>query len=62
MEPKNVVERRVWQFYTICDRNQLLKTKNEKVTVILVLRSWDARGLCGNSDPQKRFKYGRVTP
>jgi hypothetical protein len=29
----------VWQFYTIRDKNQLLKVKIEKVTVILVLRS-----------------------
>ena len=40
--PKNGLERRVWQFYTICDKNQLLKVKIEIVTVILVLISWDA--------------------
>ena len=28
MGPKNSLERRVWQFYTICDENQLLKVKN----------------------------------
>ena len=28
--------------YTICDKNQLLNTNIEKVTAVLVLRSWDA--------------------
>jgi hypothetical protein len=35
MGPKNYLERPVWQFYTICDKNQLLKIKIEKVTAIL---------------------------
>ena len=35
--PKNGLERRVWQFYTICDENQLLKVKVEKVMAVLVL-------------------------
>jgi hypothetical protein len=39
---KNGLERRVSQFYTICDKNQLLNTNIEKVTAVLVLRSWDA--------------------
>jgi hypothetical protein len=39
MGPKNGLERRVWQFYTICDKNQLLKVKIAKVTAILVPRS-----------------------
>jgi hypothetical protein len=31
MGPKNgLLERRVWQFYTICDKNQLLKIKNRE--------------------------------
>ena len=37
--PKNGLERRVWQFYTICDKNQGLKVKTDKVTAILVPRS-----------------------
>ena len=37
--PKNVLERRAWQFYTICDKNRGLKAKIDKVTAILVLRS-----------------------
>jgi hypothetical protein len=36
---KNGLERRVWQFYIICDKNQLLKVTIDKVTVILVPRS-----------------------
>jgi hypothetical protein len=39
---KNGLERRVSQFYTICDKNQLLNKNNGKVMAILVLRSWDA--------------------
>ena len=35
-------ERRVSQFYTICDDNQHLNTNIEKVTAVLVVRSWDA--------------------
>ena len=38
-ELKNVLERRAWQFYTICDKNRGLKAKIDKVTAILVLRS-----------------------
>jgi hypothetical protein len=34
--PKNGLERHAWQFYTICDKNQLLKVKIEKLTIILV--------------------------
>ena len=41
-EAKNGLERRVSQFYTICDKNLLLNTNIEKVTAVLVLRSWDA--------------------
>jgi hypothetical protein len=52
--PKNGLrlERRVWQFYTICDKNQLLKLKIDKVTAILVPRAGGASaatadiGLC----------------
>jgi hypothetical protein len=40
--PKNGLERRVSQFYAICDKNQLLNTNIVKVTAFLVLRSWDA--------------------
>jgi hypothetical protein len=40
MGPENGLERRVWQFYTICDKNQLLKVK-KKVAVIPVPKSWD---------------------
>ena len=36
------LERRVSRFYTICDKNRLLNTNIEKVTAVLVLRSWDA--------------------
>ena len=39
---KNGLERRVTQFHTICDKNQLLNINIEKVTAFLVLRSWDA--------------------
>jgi hypothetical protein len=35
--PKNGLERRVWQFYTICDKKSASKTKFVKVTAILVL-------------------------
>jgi hypothetical protein len=35
------LERRVWQFYTICDKNQLLNVKTEKVMAILVPRWLD---------------------
>jgi hypothetical protein len=28
--------------HAICDKNQLLNTNIEKVTAVLVLRSWDA--------------------
>jgi hypothetical protein len=45
MGPKNGLEERVWQFYIICDKIQLLKVKVDKVTVILVLNSWDVN--CG---------------
>ena len=45
--PKNGLERRVWQFYTICDKNLLLKPKTRKVMAILVPRwldsSWQVR-------------------
>jgi hypothetical protein len=45
--PKNGIERRIWQFYAICDKNQLLTVKNRKVVVILVPRwldfSWQVR-------------------
>jgi hypothetical protein len=37
-----MVQKDVSQFYTICDKNQLLNTNIEKVTAVLVLRSWDA--------------------
>jgi hypothetical protein len=37
--PKNGLERCVCQFYTICDKNQLLKVKNDKVAAVLVPRS-----------------------
>ena len=40
--PQNGLIRRVSQFYTICDKNQLLNTNIEKVTAVLVLRFWDA--------------------
>jgi hypothetical protein len=40
--PKNGLERRVSQFYTICDKNQRLDTNIGKVTAVLVIRSWDA--------------------
>ena len=44
---KTGLERRVWQFYTICDKNRLLKVKIEKVMAILVPRwldfSWQVR-------------------
>jgi hypothetical protein len=52
--PKYRLERCVCQFYTICDKNLLLKIKIERVTVILVLRSTAGQlrcadiGLCGN--------------
>ena len=37
MGPKNGLERRAWQFYTICDKNRGLKAKIDKVTAILDL-------------------------
>jgi hypothetical protein len=37
--PKNGLERRAWQFYTICDKNQGLKVKIGEVTAIPVHRS-----------------------
>ena len=40
--PKNGLERRVSQFHTICDKNQLLNINIEKVMAFLVLRSWDS--------------------
>jgi hypothetical protein len=39
MGPKNGLERRFWQFYTICDKNQGLHVKVGKFTAILVLGS-----------------------
>jgi hypothetical protein len=36
MVPKNGLERYIWQFYTICDKNQLLKLKIGKFMAILV--------------------------
>jgi hypothetical protein len=38
---KNGLEILVSQFYTICDKNQLLNTNIDKVTAILAPRSWD---------------------
>ena len=40
--PKNGLERRVKQFYTICDKNHGLKVKIDEVTAILVPRSGGA--------------------
>jgi hypothetical protein len=40
--PKMISKRRASRFYTICDKNRLLNTNIEKVTAVLVLRSWDA--------------------
>jgi hypothetical protein len=44
---QNGLGSRVWQFYTICDKNQLLKLKFVKVMAILVPRwlnfSWQVR-------------------
>jgi hypothetical protein len=37
--PKNGLERRAWQFYTISDENQGLKVKIDEVTADLVPRS-----------------------
>jgi hypothetical protein len=59
MGPKNGLERGVWQFYTICDKNQLLKVKNEKVTVILVLRS-AAGQLQVTSGSAQKFVWGSM--
>jgi hypothetical protein len=50
---KNGLERRVWPFYTACDKNQLLKVKIEKFTVFLVLRSWDANCLATSGSAEK---------
>ena len=36
MGPKNGLERRAWQSYAICDKNQGLKVKIDEVTVNLV--------------------------
>jgi hypothetical protein len=41
MGPNIGLERRVSQFYTICDENQLLNKNIGKVMAILVLISWD---------------------
>jgi hypothetical protein len=59
MGPKNGLERRVWQFYTICDKNQLLKVKIDKVTAILVLRS-AAGQLHVTSGPAQKFVRGSM--
>jgi hypothetical protein len=42
MGPKNGLERRVSQFYAICDKNQGLKVKIAKVMAILVPRWLDS--------------------
>jgi hypothetical protein len=43
MGPENGLERRVWQFYTICDKKSASKSKKiDKVTAILVPRSGGA--------------------
>jgi hypothetical protein len=42
MGPKNCLERRAWQFYTICDKNKGLKVKIDEVTANLVPRSGQA--------------------
>jgi hypothetical protein len=34
--PENGLERRAWQFYAICDKNQGLKVKIDEVTANLV--------------------------
>jgi hypothetical protein len=59
MGPKNGLERRVWQFYTICDKNQRLKVKIHKVTAILVLRS-AAGQLQATSGSAQKFVWGSM--
>jgi hypothetical protein len=43
-------KRRAAQFYTICDKNQLLNKNIEKVMAILVLRSWDVSCQVGRAE------------
>ena len=59
LEPKNGLERRVWQIYTICDKNQVLKVKIAKVTAILVPRSGGASS-CSRHRALRKSLYGAV--
>jgi hypothetical protein len=56
--PKNGLERRALQFYTICDKNQVLKVKIDKVTAILVPRSGGAS--CRRHRALRKSLYGAV--
>ena len=57
MGPNNGLERRAWQFYTICDTNQGLKVKMDEVTAIPVPRSKNpVRGFRNNTDRQLALK------
>jgi hypothetical protein len=38
----SITRNRETHLYTICDKNLLLNTNIEKVSAVLVLRSWDA--------------------
>jgi hypothetical protein len=57
MGPKNSLERRAWQSYTICDKNQGLKVKNDEVTANLVPRS-AAGQLHLTSGSAQKFVWG----
>jgi hypothetical protein len=37
---KNGLERRVWRFYTICDKNQPLNQKTTETGVAILVPTW----------------------
>jgi hypothetical protein len=57
--PKNGLERRVWQFYTICDKISFEKQKADKVTTILVFRSATGQ-LHATSGSAQKFVWGSM--
>jgi hypothetical protein len=57
--PKNGLERRAWQFYTICDKNQGLNVKIDEVTTILVPQIW-AGQLQVTSGSAQKFVWGSI--
>jgi hypothetical protein len=55
---KNGLERHVWQFYAICDKNLLLKVKIVKVMAILVPRLLRGFQLAGPAADVSKILYG----